>query len=283
MMPFLRQVFGCLHCPFAVLKCPLVATILQHTYVHQGKSPAEVLDDRLGRGPVHVRAHVLNRVHYVELSFRNLFWMFWLWSILGLVGETLVSYPIDGMWKARFGLIWGPFSPLYGLGAVVFTVALNRHWKKPVWQQFVIAGILGMCVEGFAGYFWKHAFGIVAWSYLDHPLNFWGYTSVPMGCVWGAAGVLWFRFGLPLTVQVLDVLETKLSKRMCVILTSMAIAYMSLNIVTTVVGFDCWFDRLQGEQPANSTEEYFAQRYDDEFMSSRFGALSMYPELSDRG
>ena len=47
-----------------------------------------------------------------KLTFFHLFWIFVICSVVGLVVETIVSYPIDGIWKDRAGLVWGPFSPI---------------------------------------------------------------------------------------------------------------------------------------------------------------------------
>ena len=59
-----------------------------------------------------------------KLTFFHLFWIFVICSVIGLVVETIVSYPIDGIWKDRAGLVWGPFSPIYGVGGMLMVQTL---------------------------------------------------------------------------------------------------------------------------------------------------------------
>ena len=60
----------------------------------------------------------------IKLDLYHLVWIFAVCSVLGLVGETVVSYFVDGRWENRAGFLWGPFSPIYGVGGVVMTLAL---------------------------------------------------------------------------------------------------------------------------------------------------------------
>ena len=65
-----------------------------------------------------------------KLTFFHLFWIFVICSVIGLVVETIVSYPIDGIWKDRAGLVWGPFSPIYGVGGMLITAVEPAQQKR---------------------------------------------------------------------------------------------------------------------------------------------------------
>ena len=212
----------------------------------------------------------------VELSYFHILWIFILASIVGLVVETLVSYPFDGVWKSRVGLIWGPFSPIYGAGAVLFTLTLNRLDKAPGVVLFLAAAVVGAAFEFAAGYFWEHAFGIVAWSYLDRPFNLLGYTSLEMAVIWGIAGFLWMK-AVPHVVRLIDRIPRGWRGWTTVALT----VFLAADIVMTILGFACWFERLEGNEPQGVVQEFFAEHYDDEFMESRFETMSMWPVLAD--
>ena len=108
---------------------------------------------------------------------------------------------------------------------------------------------MGGVLEFFAGWFWESFFGIVAWSYVDQPLNFGGYTCASTMVVWGIAGTAWAYFGIPLMERL-------------------------------IAGFDFWFQRLSGAPVDTPIAQFFNQWFGNDWMSSRFGALSMWTDLA---
>ena len=98
----------------------------------------------------------------VDVRFFHLVWLFLLLSFVGLVGETVASYVVDGRWESRAGFVVGPFSPIYGAGAVLFTVFLNPLRDKPVPVLVVAGALVGGLFEYLAGWFFEWRYGIVA-------------------------------------------------------------------------------------------------------------------------
>ena len=121
----------------------------------------------------------------VAQSWRNLVWIFAIMSVLGLLGETLQHWIAFGVVESRAGLVWGPFSPIYGLAAVLLSVFLEPFSDRPYWFLFFIAAVVGGSVEYFASWAMETFWGVVAWSYLDLPFNFDGRTDVFHCAVWG--------------------------------------------------------------------------------------------------
>lgn len=47
------------------------------------------------------------------------------------------------------------------------------------------------------------------------------------------------------------------------------------------MAINCWFERLDGQPVETPVQELCASVFDNEFASARFGAMSIYSELSE--
>ena len=214
----------------------------------------------------------------VRFGFYHLFWIFVICSVVGLVAETVASYPVDGVWKDRAGLVWGPFSPIYGVGGVLMTLALGRFSNAPAPVLFAAAALVGGAFEWAAGWFFENAFGIVAWNYIDEPFNIGGHTCLGISLVWGAAGLAWAKLALPPIVRALD----RVPARLRALPTAAACAFLAIDVALTLGAFECWFQRQAGEQPETPLERAFEAHFGDAFMEGRFQTMSLYADLARR-
>ena len=54
----------------------------------------------------------------------NLIWYFIIFSIIGLIVETTFCYITTGVVESRKGFVYGPFCPIYGVGATLGYILL---------------------------------------------------------------------------------------------------------------------------------------------------------------
>ena len=224
------------------------------------------------------RHGVQNRSQPVDITFFHLVWLFLLCSVIGLVGEVLVSYVLDGRWESRVGYVIGPFSPLYGLGAVLITLAVNPLRGRNIALQFVVGGLVGGALEYFAGWILETRYGIVAWSYIDQPFNFGGHTCLAMMALWGLIAVVWTMVLLPRAAWLVERIPENVRKP----LTAFAFAFIVFDSVLTVACFDSWFWRSAGYPIENPIQQFCATYFGDDFMRSRFETMSMWSHLASR-
>lgn len=145
---------------------------------------------------------------FIALNFFNLFWIFTVGCILGLVIETIYHVIVvdPGHFENRAGLLFGPFSPIYGFGAMLMTIVLNRFHRSNVIIVFFISAIIGGAFEYLASWFMQFAFGIIAWDYSGSFLSIDGRTNFRFMCMWGFLGVMWIKAFLPWMLKLINLI-----------------------------------------------------------------------------
>ena len=106
-----------------------------------------------------------------------------------------------------------------------------------------------------------------------------GHTCLGIAIVWGFAGLAWMRIGLPPMLRIIEDIPKSVRKP----LTTILCVYMIANIVMTVLSFNYWYERQNGNPIETPLQSYFAENYSDEFMSERFQTMSLYADLVKRG
>ena len=226
---------------------------------------------------------------YIKLNFFNLFWVFFVCCVLGLIIEVVfhMVYVEPGVYQDRAGLLFGPFSPIYGFGAVLLTVALNRFYKKNFLIIFVVSAIIGGVFEAAVSWWMQTSFGAIAWSYsyellpgIPDPMAilFAGRTSTPFMLMWGALGLFWIKLCLPRLLALINLIPWKMRYS----LTSVVTALMLVNGVMTLQALDCWFCRESGLKPSSPVEQFYAEHFDNAYMEHRFQSMSIHPDSTSR-
>ena len=214
----------------------------------------------------------------VPLTFTHVVFIFVVCSTFGLLGETIVSFFLDGRWESGAGFVLLPFSPIYGVGALLITLFVNPLRGKALPLQFVVSAAVGGMFEYLAGWFLEWRYGIVAWSYIDQPFNLHGHTSLWIALVWGVIGIAWITWVLPVVAKAIEALPQGFARKLSVVLFVIIVA----DALLTLGALDCWFMRMSGHAPSTPWELFFAEHFGDAFMSSHFETMSMWPVLAGR-
>lgn len=192
-------------------------------------------------------------------------------SVLGLILETIWMFVAYGVLESRVGLVWGPFSPLYGCGAVLLTVVLWRLRDQPTWMIFLISAGLGGILEQLAGWSMETVMHAWSWSYLHFPDHITQWVAWRFLIVWGLLGVAWCKVIMP---ELLYRIGEPTSRRQAVVV-SFLTAFIALDIAMTVACFWRAGKREEGVPPQNVFEEYVDRHFRDEFIKGKFENLRM--------
>ena len=177
-------------------------------------------------------------------------------------------YVTAGLTQSRVGLVWGPFSPLYGVGTVLLTIislALRRK-GAPWWAIFLVSMLVGGLLEQVTGWGMETFMGAVSWDYS----HVWGHitkwVAVPFLFFWGVLGLLWAQVVTPWVLQLIGEPTT----RRQVAFVGLLAVYLAADISMTLVCFQRRAARDAGVAPRNGFEEWVDEHYSNEFMSNRF-------------
>ncbi len=219
---------------------------------------------------------------YIKLDFFNMFWIFVIASIIGDVMETFYHVLVvdPGHWQDRAGLLFGPFSPIYGCGALLMTIFLNRFYKKNLILIFLASAVIGGLFEAFVSVFMQYTFGAIAWSYNDTwmvPL-LGGRTCGFMMVMWGLLGCFWIKLLLPLILKIISLIPW--NWRYTVI--TIAAVLMAADCVMSLQALDCWYDRLSNAPIETPIQHFYAKYFDNSFMENRFQSMTINPDAAVR-
>lgn len=213
------------------------------------------------------------------MNLNKLILVFIIGSFVGVVVETLWCLLRRGYYESRNGLLWGPFSPLYGLGAVALSIALYRWRNRGSWLSFLGGFVIGSVVEYVCSWWQEWAFGSTSWDYSAMPFNINGRVCLLYSVFWGFLGVAWMKDIYPrLSKWIL-----RIPRKPGVIITRALAVFMAINCAVSGMAVLRWSERMQGLEPANAYEVFMDEHFPDARMESiwanmDFGTQSITPE-----
>ena len=200
------------------------------------------------------------------MSLDKLIWVFLISAMLGDVIETFYCRLVGGTWMSRSSVIFGPFSFVWGIGAVLLTVSLNRLKDKEDRWILLAGGLLGGAFEYMCSVFTELVFGKVFWDYSYMPLNIGGRTNVLFMFFWGVLGLVWVKIAYPPLEKFIERFPPLAAK----IATWLIIVLMTMNGLFTMAVMLRYNERQADQPPSNILEEFIDHAYDDDFVENRW-------------
>lgn len=197
---------------------------------------------------------------------QDLFWLFLLGSVAGVIWEGIICIVKKGVWEYHSATIWGPFCVIYGFGAVAVYLLAHAVEKKPLPVQFAVFSIAGTLVEYVGGVFQELSLGTTSWDYSSHFMNLGGKISLKMTLVWGCVSLLAVHSLFPL----LNRLFAKMRGNFWRVLCNFAAIFMVIDLTVSCAAIVRWGQRIQQQPAANTFQMMLDERYDDDTMRGLF-------------
>lgn len=172
-------------------------------------------------------------------------------------------------WVSRRGLLYGPFSPVYGMGAVLIYLIFGTAFRKktPSIPEYFIGGaLLGGALEYVLSWVQERLFGTISWDYSEYFLNINGRTTIPYMIVWGALIVIFARFVFPLVEKIYQSITVRRMNTICAVLG----VVLALDIGISVMATARQTARHAGREARGGVEVWLDTVYNDERMRKTY-------------
>lgn len=190
----------------------------------------------------------------------KLIWVFIICAFLGDLIETVFCRITGGVWMSRSSVIYGAFSIVWGLGAVILTVVLQRFAGREDRYVFIAGSVLGGVYEYLCSVFTEVFFGTTFWDYSDMPFNIGGRTNLLYCIFWGILSVVWVKLIYPRLSGFIEKLPAVGAK----IATWAVIVLMGCDALISAGAMVRYVARQDGAAAANVVEEFMDINYPDE-------------------
>lgn len=191
----------------------------------------------------------------------KLFWVFVIGSIIGYLLEMIVGLVQNGHFVSKQGLIYGPFSQVYGIGLVIYYLVIPNN-KKNI-EIFLISMFLGGIVEYIFSYLQETFFGTISWDYSNLLFNINGRTSLLHCIYWGIGGILFSKYIRP-QIEKIDLFYPK---KWFKVLTIFLAIFLLFDIIISSLACKRQEERKEGIEPKNNIEIFLDKTYTNEVLN----------------
>lgn len=192
-----------------------------------------------------------------------IFWLFVIGSIIGYIFEMIVVLFQKGHFESRQGLIYGPFTPVYGIGIVIYYLILKNINTENKTKIFLITMILGGITEYVCSFVQEKVFGTISWDYSNLIFNINGRTSLLHCTYWGIGGILYITYICPIIERLRKVLYEN-NKRFITIIVSVFIIF---DISLSCIAANRQTQRRNNILPESKLDLFLDKYYSDEYMN----------------
>lgn len=205
------------------------------------------------------------------ICFKKLFWIFFIGCIFGAYYEQILNlflnfyYHGEWVWQLRRGVIYGPISPVYGAGAVLFAAILLRK-KKSNGRIFLEGALIGGTFEYLISFLQETFLGTVSWDYSAEFLNINGRTTLPYMIVWGLLALVFAKIFYPAISNTVE----SFPKKFGTIFTNICLVFLVFDFTISWGALIRQTFRTNGVEPYTFVGEFLDKHYGDDVLKQYY-------------
>ncbi len=176
-------------------------------------------------------------------------------------------------WEIRSGVIYGPFSVIYGFGAVLMTVFFVNKKYNDV-KIIILGGLMCGLAEYLISFLQETFIGTISWDYSDQVLNINGRTTIPIMFCWGLICFVFVRYVYPFISKIVERIPNKIGS-------IVLYTFVSLLIIDMFISYTALFRqflRQKDIKPLTFYGEFLDKTYPDERLKKAFPNMEFVKE-----
>jgi len=210
----------------------------------------------------------------IKLNFYKSVWIFTIGALIGWAVELFIYWFKYDNFMYFQGLVYGPFQPVYGFGAlllaVMFIFLKNRGYLVTFLVGFIAFGIF----EYFSSWLQEVLFDSFTWNYTNFfHLHLHGRVNLLYCIFFAILTVVWIKFIHEKLLVFLD----KFKKKRWKIITILLAIFLVINIFLTCMVTVRFVNRYKEKQASNYLMKFIDEHYDDEFMKKWLPKVRVIP------
>lgn len=178
-----------------------------------------------------------------KFNIWQIFIYFIIYSVIGYFIEITFGLLTKGVLESRQGFLYGPFCPIYGVGAVIMIVFL-QYFKKNKYTLFFGGFIIGSITEYLVSLFGELMFNVKWWDYSHMPFNIKGRICVSYSLFWGILAIYLIMYFNPAVDKIILKLKTKIGPKLFRSLTITIFILLIIDFILTMIALRFFFARL---------------------------------------
>lgn len=165
----------------------------------------------------------------MKIDLLEILTYFIIYSFLGWAMESTIR-TVSEKKIINTGFLKGPLCPIYGIGAIIMLVFLDRFQSKPILLFFISIGILTLW-EYVVGVILEKLFNTKYWDYSNRKFNIKGRICLGNSLYWGILGVVFVKYIHPFIQKIIVKIDVNIVRYTISIITLVFIIDMIVSII----------------------------------------------------
>lgn len=209
------------------------------------------------------------------LTVYRVFWLFFIAGLAGDLIEVAFWWVTRGELISRSSLLYGPFSLVWGLAAVLLALVFRRMDDQGAVQIVLVGTVLGGAYEYICSWLQEALFGACFWDYRHLPLNLNGRINLVFCLFWGFAALVWVRLAFPAMCALIDRVPRQTGRRAA----AAAAVFLVCSAVVSAAALYRMDRRRAGVPAMGAVARFLDKTYPDGRLKDRYPNMGILDEI----